>query len=510
MVTLWCRVPEAGALISLAHCSVRLGGRFVLNDVSFSVHAGERWVLMGSNGAGKSILLKLLRGDMWPTPTGRERRSFNLAENPSSEPFHHKRYIGSLSPERQDRYVRYDWNLTVLQVITTGLFDEDIPLSKASATQRQRVQRLLRRLRLWSLRERRILSLSYGQRRRVLLARLLIGQPKILLLDEVFNGLDASVRRQLMQILKDSRRASTWVLAAHSIEDVPENATHIARLEAGRLLYAGPLTQQILQSLRRDSPSQHDRARQQVAGKMIRSVLASSPDVKQDRQKQSLLNLRNIELYRDYRHVLRRFDWQVATGEHWAIMGANGSGKSSLLMLLYGDLHPALGGTIERAGMRNGMAIAEWKRQVGYLSPELQADYFRAPSIEHIIASGRYASVGLNQPLSATDRRVVKPWLEFFDLESVRHRGPREVSYGQLRLALLARAMVNRPRLLLLDEPFTGLDPQLHAYAMAALQRLSDANVQLIIAVHDTADLIPEITNLFQIGKGGRVLLQRR
>ena len=192
-------MPEAEALISLTHCSVCLGGRFVLNDVSFSVHAGERWVLMGSNGAGKSILLKLLRGDMWPTPTGRERRSFNLAENSSSEPLHHKRYIGSLSPERQDRYVRCDWNLTVLQVVTTGLFDEDIPLSKASATQRQRVQRLLRRLRLWSLRERRILSLSYGQRRRVLLARLLIGQPKILLLDEVFNGLDASVRRQLMQ-----------------------------------------------------------------------------------------------------------------------------------------------------------------------------------------------------------------------------------------------------------------------------------------------------------------------
>ena len=398
----------------------------------------------------------------------------------------------------------------MLQVVTTGLFDEDIPLSKPSATQRQRVQRLLRRFRLWSLRECRILSLSYGQRRRVLLARLLIGQPKILLLDEVFNGLDASVRRQLMQILNDSRRALTWVLAAHSIEDVPDNATHIARLEAGRLLYAGPFTQQILQSIRRDSPLQHDMARQHVAGKMIRSVLASSPDVKQDRQKQSLLNLRNIELYRDYLHVLRRFDWQVATGEHWAIMGANGSGKSSLLMLLYGDLHPALGGTVERAGMRNGMAIAEWKRQVGYLSPELQADYFRAPSIEHIIASGRYASVGLNQPLSATDRRAVKYWLEFFDLESVRHRGPREVSYGQLRLALLARAMMNSPRLLLLDEPFTGLDPQMHAYSMAALQRLADANVQLIIAVHDTADLIPAITNLFQIGKGGRVLLQRR
>jgi molybdate transport system ATP-binding protein len=223
-----------------------------------------------------------------------------------------------------------------------------------------------------------------------------------------------------------------------------------------------------------------------------------------------LLRLSKVALFRDYRPVLRSFDWQVASGEHWAIVGANGSGKSTLLLLLYGDLHPALGGRIERAGLPAGMPISEWKRQVGYVSPELQADYFLAPSIEHLVASGRYASVGLNQPLSAADRRAVKPWLGFFALESVRERRPRQVSYGQLRLALLARAMVNKPRLLLLDEPFTGLDPALHAYVMAALQRLAQAGVQLIIAVHDAADLAPAISKLLKIGAGGRVSIEAR
>src|SRR5690606_39505167 len=110
----------------------------------------------------KTMLLKLLRGDMWPTPTGRQRRTATLA----------KEQIAYLGPERQDKYVRYDWNLTVTQVVTTGLFDEDIPLTQPNYAQRERVARVLRRFGLWGLRQRRILSLSYGQRRLALVARL--------------------------------------------------------------------------------------------------------------------------------------------------------------------------------------------------------------------------------------------------------------------------------------------------------------------------------------------------
>ena len=83
----------------------------MLDDVSFTLRRGERWALIGANGSGKTMLLKLLRGDMWPTPTGRQRRTATLA----------KEQIAYLGPERQDKYVRYDWNLTVTQVVTTGL-----------------------------------------------------------------------------------------------------------------------------------------------------------------------------------------------------------------------------------------------------------------------------------------------------------------------------------------------------------------------------------------------------
>lgn len=501
-------------LIGLTQCSVKFDSTYALCDLNFTLHEQQRWVLVGANGAGKSVLLKLLRGDMWPTPTGRERRQYCLSGECHGEPGDDKRHVAYLAPERQDKYLRYEWNLTVTQVVTTGLFDEDIPLTKPNAKQQVLVRSMLKRLRLWSLRERRLLTLSYGQRRRVLLARMLVARPKVLLLDEVFNGVDAATRQQLRGLLENTRQYPTWVLAAHSAEDIPASATHMLRLKKGRVLYAGPMDEAQLVTVQRDVQARHRAAQRQVATK-FRSAKGSSaaahlqplnastsiPQVTAAKR-DILIQLRDVDLYRDYRLVLRDANWTVRRGEHWAITGANGSGKSSLLMLLYGDLHPADGGVIARDGMRPGMPITHWKQRVGYVSPELQSVHYRAGNLEEIVASGRHSSVGLNQRITAADRRAAAPWLEFFGIADLRERGARQVSYGQLRLALLARAMIRNPELLLLDEPFTGLDPELHAYTLAALQRLTTRGLQLIIAVHDAADRLPEINNTLHLERG--------
>ena len=495
-------MTDKQALIVLEHCSVKLGDHFALQDVSFEFYSGQRWVVMGANGSGKSVLLKLLRGDMWPTATGRERRRYCLRGECHAEPGEDKAFIAYSAPERQDKYLRYNWNLKVEQIVATGLFDEDIPLTKPSTTQRARVARMLKSLRLWSLRERRILTLSYGQRRRVLLARMLIAKPQVLLLDEVFNGVDKITRQQLLKLLQDKRQAHTWMLAAHSAEDIPTSATHLLHLQAGQIIYAGPLQAEQLEQLRRDGKIRHETARRRINA----AKLQPPKPVKAQR----LLALHDVELFRDYRPVLETLNWSVNVGEHWAIVGANGSGKSSLLMLLYGDLHPALGGRIERADFARGTPISEWKARVGYVSPELQADHFAAGTIEDIVASGRYASVGLNQIITAADRRAAIPWLKFFGIEALAKRGPRQVSYGQMRLALLARAMINRPQLLLLDEPFTGLDPEMHAYIISTLQRVVANGTQIIMAVHDKADVLPAITHVLRIERGGRVVQEAR
>jgi molybdate transport system ATP-binding protein len=463
-------------LISLSNCSIVLGGTAVLDAATFDLHAGQRWALVGPNGSGKTLLLKLLRGEMWPTPTGMERREYCFDGELSEQPFGAKEHIAYVGPERQDKYVRYEWNHTVTQVVTTGVFDEDIPRTQPSARQRQRVTRLLKQFRLWSLRGRSLLTLSYGQRRRALVARAFAGQPQVLLLDEVFNGLDTASARILRNAIHRTRGVgSTWIVTTHREHDVPANTTHVARMHAGKV-------------------TTEKKANLVNTVKGSRALRAASPMVRPTKQSsgttsQPLIKLCNVDLYRDYRLVLRDVNWTLLRGEHWGIVGPNGAGKSTLLKLLYGDLHPRLGGVIERDGVPFGTPIIEWKRRVGVVSPELQADYYLARDLAEVVMSGRYSSIGLNAAPTRSDCSAARKWLKYFGIDALAHRHPRAVSYGQMRLALLARAMINKPQLLLLDEPCTGLDPDMRAMVIAVLSRLAMQGVQLVMAVHDTADM---------------------
>lgn len=504
---------QAASLIELSQCSLILDGHPVLDEVSFTLRRGERWALVGANGSGKTLLLKMLRGDVWPMPTGRQRRRATLA----------KKQIAYVGPERQDKYVRYDWNLTVTQVVTTGLFDEDIPLTRPTHAQRERVTRVLRRFGLWGLRQRRILTLSYGQRRLTLVARLFASDAPVLLLDEVFNGLDVRAKQKLTQALERPRGGHDWVLTSHRPKELPKNVTHIARMEHGRIVSAGPIGREGLathargrvvtsQAVQRD----HIRDGKQARGRGSDASRNDQPSSARDAgifaakprklaSSTPLVIIRNADLYRDYRPVIRKLDWTLQRGEHWAILGPNGSGKSSLLNLVYGDLHPALGGTIERAGVRRGTHIEAWKKRVGWVSPELQADHYLTRSIEEIVISGRYASVGLNDTPSRADRQAADRWLQFFDIERLRARGPRQVSYGQMRIALLARAMINEPEMLLLDEPCTGLDGDVRATVLGFIQQLAERGTQIVMAVHDVEDIVPAIAKVLKIVRGGTV-----
>src|SRR3954451_950360 len=127
------RAPFAGRRGVKAHSSryveVRLkridlerGGRPVLREIAWTVKPGERWVLAGGNGAGKTQLLKLVSGAVWPTPTGRESRKYGWNGETWPTPADVKDEIAYVGPERQDKYERYGWNHTVTQVVGTGLY----------------------------------------------------------------------------------------------------------------------------------------------------------------------------------------------------------------------------------------------------------------------------------------------------------------------------------------------------------------------------------------------------
>jgi molybdate transport system ATP-binding protein len=472
------------AAVELRDCSVRLGRHWALRDLTLSVRHGERWLLLGPNGAGKTVLLKLLRGDLWPTPTGRESRRYVFADE-NSVPGTEFERIGYLGPEKQDRYERYESTLTVAQVVLTGFDDSDFPLAPATAAQRRRIDALLGQVGLRGLAARRLLTLSYGQRRRALLARALVRRPDLLLLDEALNGLDEKGRRAFLRALDRALPPGcAWVLTSHRRADARAvGATHLATLAHGRLGAAGPI-----------EAAPHRDSWPAVAARPARAQRTRPSAAR------LLLRLERAAVYREGRPVISPFDWRLVEGEHWHLAGANGSGKSTLMAMLYGDLWPRHGGTLDR----RWPAVDEWKRRVGLVSPELQARYAATGcTVRDIVASGLHDSIGLNDFVTPAEARRVTRELVRWRLRDLADRRARELSYGQLRMVLIARAFVRRRRLYLLDEPFDGLDVE----ARARLRERLDAAVReegatLVIASHHADDVPAYVRSELTLRRG--------
>jgi molybdate transport system ATP-binding protein len=472
--------------IRLVQTSVRLGRHWALRDVTLEIRAGQRWLLEGANGAGKTVLLKLLRGDFWPTPTGRERREYRLDGHWQDQPLLARDRIAYLGPERQDRYDRHGLDARVADVVATGLTGEDLLLEEPSAAQWREVHLALADVGLAGRATRRFLTLSYGQRRRVLLARALVGRPDVLLLDEPLNGLDPAGRRAFLGALRRrDARETTWVLATHRPGDRPPGVTDVAHLERGRL---------------RVEPSQR-----RGSGTAARRGHDGRPAVpaRTDGSVAPLVALHRVRVYRDQGLALGPLDWSLGHGEHWHVAGPNGAGKSTLVALLYGDFAPAVGGRILRHGMEPGAPIEEWKRRVGLVSPELQSTYAATGcTAEEIVLSGLSSSIGLDEPPTAAQRRRARHWLGRVGLESRASRRARELSYGQLRLALAARALVAPRRLLLFDEPFEGLDADARGLLTALTGEAVAGGAQLVVATHHVQDVPAYVTRRLELSAG--------
>jgi len=489
--------------VRLKHLALARQGRAVLHDVSWTVKPGQRWVLAGGNGAGKTQLLKIIAGAVWPTPAATKSpsavansaRRYRWRGETFPSPFEVKEEIGYVGPELQDKYERYGWNHSVEQIVGTGLYRTDIPLNPLSAADRRRIAALLARLAIAPLAQRPFLSLSYGERRLTLLARVLASQPKLLLMDELLSGLDETNHGRALRWLCDTKRSDLpWVLATHRVDDVPASATHALVLEKGRVVFRGAMRNAPLRKwLNKDAPRHSsDKAPSKNRLKRLSQRHPGSP----------LIRLTRASVYLDENHVLENLSFEVRPGDCWVVHGHNGSGKTTLLRMLYGDHGVASGGRIERAGIVPGVPIQEFKRKVGIVAPHLQADHPQELTVAAVVQSGRHGSIGLNDAPNAADRAAADRSLEFFGLSDLESRTLKELSYGQLRRVLFARAWACRPSLLLLDEPFSGVDSPTRLSLMAHVATLVASGTAVVMTTHHRPEWPACVTHELQLADG--------
>jgi molybdate transport system ATP-binding protein len=484
--------------VELHRVSLSLGGRPVLRGIDWRIRPGQRWLLSGPNGAGKTQLLKLLAGDVWPTPGRGATRRYRYRGEVFDDPYGIKDEIAYLGAERQDRYEHYEWNYRVEQIVATGLQRTDIPLAPLTAKDRARSARLLSQLHIAALAGRRFLTLSYGERRLVLLARALAWRPKLLLLDELFSGLDPLNRERATYCLQRlTHSALPWVLSTHRAEDVPAVATHWCQIADGRT------TPQRLRA-----GSQRAQRRAVTAALAAAAVPASArrrPARKPSVRKAAgaLISLSGANVWREGALVLRDISLHVQRGQCWLVHGANGSGKSTLIQTLYGDLGVARGGSLMREGIESGVPLQVFQRRVGLIAPELQAIYPRDLPVVLLVASGLSASIGLNaRPPGAALRRARRALRQVGAL-SLAARTVRSLSYGQLRRALFARALVHTPDILLLDEPYAGLDARTYAALRSLVEEAVSRGVTTIMTSHRVDEWPTRATHELELA-GGR------
>jgi molybdate transport system ATP-binding protein len=214
---------------------VRLDGRTVLHDLCWTVGAGENWAVVGPNGAGKSTLLRLLAGEEQAAPGGRVAR---LSLGDRADVWEVKARLGLVSPELQARH-RAD--LLVDDAVAAGFTSSVGLVAEPSPVERAAAARCLARLGVAHLAGRRIHALSYGELRRVLLARALVRDPELLVLDEPCDGLDPASRDRLLEDVEQlCREGRQVILVTHHPEDLVPSIGHVLALRGGRAVYQGP------------------------------------------------------------------------------------------------------------------------------------------------------------------------------------------------------------------------------------------------------------------------------
>jgi molybdate transport system ATP-binding protein len=188
--------------------------------------------------------------------------------------------------------------------------------------------------------------------------------------------------------------------------------------------------------------------------------------------------------------VFDGLDFTVAAGQHTLIEGPNGSGKSTLLEMVTGDHPQAYSNDLHLFGRRRGSGETVWdiKKNIGLVSSRLHRDYRVGGTVEEVLLSGLYDSIGVYQPPTPTDRARAAAWLTWLELGIGPGASFRELSFGQQRLVLIARAAIKVPPLVVLDEPTSGLDPENRLRALDLVESLCTQRKSTVLMVTHRAD----------------------
>jgi iron complex transport system ATP-binding protein len=228
--------------------------------------------------------------------------------------------------------------------------------------------------------------------------------------------------------------------------------------------------------------------------------------------KPSILSVENLTIRRGDTIILDDLSWAVGRGEHWVILGANGSGKTSLLSALTGYLSPTEG-EVTVLGERYGASDwRELREKVGIVSSSVRQMMHDSEPALTTVVSGKYAMIEYWGKVKPEDRAEALEILQAIEAEHLQDRRWEVLSQGERQRVLIGRALMAKPKLLILDEPCAGLDPVAREHFLAFVQRLGSRRGApcLILVTHHVEEIVPVFSHALLLREGRVVVAGAR
>jgi molybdate transport system ATP-binding protein len=485
-------------MISCQNLSVKREENIVLRDINLEISRDVNLGIIGHNGSGKSTLVDLFAGKIFPFQGKVTKPKYSEVELvPRDYSFH--RIVGAAYQYYQQRYHAYDAEIgpSVLEVLQ----NQAIPIGTVDAKSVtlpepkyaiEWVKETAKKMNIAHLLDRKVTSLSNGETRRTLIAISLLKKPLLLILDNPFVGLDTESKDKLRQLLNE---AGIQVILVASLLDMPKCIKRIIILKNGSLE----------KECFRPFPKQQELKAEIVLDQKLLNQFSTN---NKTQNQESIIKLVNGKVAYNGKSVLIDVNWEVIQHEKWALLGANGSGKSTLISLLTGDNPQAYQNELYLFGKKRGTGESIWdiKGRIGYISPEMHLYFPKNMMVWKVVASGVFDTIGLFKTLRLQEEQAVNNIINLLNIDSLRDRPLNELSTGEQRIVLLARALVKNPELLLLDEPCQGLDFDRMIHFRDLINELALKLNKTLIYVSHNPEEIPACINKTIRLENGRMI----
>jgi molybdate transport system ATP-binding protein len=476
----------------------RPGGPAVLRDLDWTIREGETWAIVGPVGSGKSTLAELVLGRLRPNSGEIEWPFVERIGRPVTWPADVIEFVAFREDSRLFSHARhyYQERFNFSDPLEELMLDEFLRCGISASGNSLRATAAA--LGVESLRPLSMIKLSNGQMRRARIARALLSRPELLILDDLFLGLDVAGRDEVSRLLGDLVKRGQRLILITRADLVPDWVTNVLHLELTDASSIAHGERGCVSAPRAGQVSADD------SGSSTHSVLGALTQCRSPRTvAEPLIELHGVTVAYGERVILNDITWTVRRGERWAVLGPNGSGKSTLLSLLCGDHPQAYSNDVRLFGRRRGSGESIWeiKSRVGLLSPELHL-YFHEPLTAAQTAATGFFDVVTLRPTSPEQDERVRALFEQFAICHLAELPFANLSTGEQRLVLLARALVKRPELLILDEPFQSFDPALSARLRDWLDTNLDPAQTLLFVTHHEDEIPRRVTQIMRLDAG--------